>query len=143
TITDLVDKALEHGYPPNNLEASAIISSGLPAAFVDPEQITSVLSNILNNAYQAMPNGGDLSINAHALGTDRVAISISDTGCGISGGKIEKIFEPLYTTKGSGIGLGLSVSKNLAEINGGKIEVKSDEGKGCTFTLILPTKRKC
>ncbi|MDY6958130.1 MAG: PAS domain S-box protein [Halobacteriota archaeon] len=140
TIADLVDKALENDYPPKNLEASARISSGLPAAFVDPEQITSVLSNILNNAYQAMPDGGKLSINANALGNDRLAISISDTGCGISGGKIEKIFEPLYTTKGSGIGLGLSVSKNLAEINGGRIEVKSNEDKGCTFTLILPTK---
>ncbi len=138
-ITDLVDKALEDQYPPKNLDTDARISSQLPAAFVDPEQISLVLANLLNNAYQAMPDGGNLSIYSQPVEKDLVAISISDTGCGISGGKIEKIFEPLFTTKGSGIGLGLSVSKNLAEINGGRIEVKSDEGKGSTFTLILPT----
>ena len=138
-ITDLVDKALEDQYPPKNLDTDARISSQLPAAFVDPEQISMVLANLLNNAYQAMPDGGNLSIYSQPVEKDLVAISISDTGCGISGGKIEKIFEPLFTTKGSGIGLGLSVSKNLAEINGGRIEVKSDEGKGSTFTLILPT----
>jgi signal transduction histidine kinase len=68
---------------------------------------------------------------------DIVKISITDTGCGISVENMNKIFEPLFTTKARGIGLGLSVSKKLLEINGGKLEVESTEGKGSTFTLIL------
>jgi signal transduction histidine kinase len=64
--------------------------------------------------------------------------SITDTGTGISEENMKKIFEHLFTTKPRGIGLGLSVSKKFAEINGGNIEVKSTEGKGSTFTIIFP-----
>ena len=67
-------------------------------------------------------------------------MAIIDTGRGISKENIEKVFEPLFTTKARGIGLGLAVSKNLVEANEGSIEVESEEGKGSTFTVILPTK---
>jgi len=75
-----------------------------------------------------------------------VAISISDTGCGISEENVKKLFEPLFTTKAKGIGLGLALSKNLVEANGGSIEVESpstklragEEGKGSTFFVTLP-----
>ncbi|MCK4471759.1 MAG: hypothetical protein KAW49_08230, partial [Anaerolineae bacterium] len=70
-----------------------------------------------------------------------ISISITDTGCGISEENIEKIFEPLFTTKAKGIGLGLAVSKNLVEGNGGNIEVESEMGKGSTFTVGLPLAR--
>ena len=66
-------------------------------------------------------------------------MSIIDTGCGITKENMEKIFEPLFTTKARGIGLGLVVSKGLVESNGGRIEVESEAGKGSTFTVILPT----
>jgi signal transduction histidine kinase len=67
-----------------------------------------------------------------------VALSLTDTGAGISPETQAKIFEPLYTTKARGIGLGLAICRNLVEINGGNIEVESVEGKGSVFTLILP-----
>ena len=98
-----------------------------------------LLINLVRNAYQAMPDGGDLTINAQGK-KNKVALSISDTGCGIPEKEIEKIFEPLFTTKANGIGLGLAIVKNLVDANGGTIEVESEEGKGSTFTVVLPTK---
>ena len=67
-----------------------------------------------------------------------VAIAVKDNGVGIPPENMAKLFEPLFTTKSKGIGLGLVVSKKLAEANGGRIEVQSQPGKGSTFTLVLP-----
>jgi signal transduction histidine kinase len=69
-----------------------------------------------------------------------VNIFITDIGCGIPEQNMKKLFEPLYSARARGIGLGLSVSKNLVETNKGSIKVESSEGKGSTFTVILPTK---
>jgi signal transduction histidine kinase len=70
-----------------------------------------------------------------------IAIAITDTGIGISPDKIKKIFEPLFTTKKKGVGLGLAISKKLVEANGGRLEVKSKPKKGTTFTLRLPIRK--
>jgi two-component system NtrC family sensor kinase len=67
-----------------------------------------------------------------------VALSVSDTGCGIPSENMARLFEPLFTTKSRGIGLGLAVSKNLVEANEGSIEVESEVGEGSTFTVRLP-----
>jgi signal transduction histidine kinase len=67
-----------------------------------------------------------------------VAISVKDTGTGIAPENLEKLFEPLFSTKINGIGLGLAVSKKMAEVDSGRIEVESEDGKGSTFTLYLP-----
>ncbi len=67
-----------------------------------------------------------------------VAIAVKDNGVGIPPENLRRLFEPLFTTKSKGIGLGLAVSRKLAEANGGRIEVKSEPGKGSTFTLFLP-----
>jgi signal transduction histidine kinase len=80
-----------------------------------------------------------LTISAH-LRKQMVAIAVKDTGAGIIPENLPKLFEPLFSTKVTGIGLGLAVSKKLAEANGGRIEVKSQAGKGSTFTLYLPAK---
>jgi len=103
-----------------------------------------VLVNLVTNACQAMPEGGELIITADQSTPNpqsQVRIHISDTGCGISEDIMAKIFEPLFTTKSRGIGLGLSVSRNLAKVNSGTIEVASEVGKGSTFTVTLPTRR--
>lgn len=85
-----------------------------------------------------MPDGGELIVRAWSE-QDQVQLSITDTGHGMSREIMEKIFEPLFTTKAKGIGLGLALSKNLVEVNGGSIEVESTEGQGTTFVITLPT----
>jgi len=145
-ISELVDQALEKQPPPEGIKVTTKIPSGLPPVFIDPLQISQVLVNLITNAYQAMGKGGTLTIKART-DKDKVSLSITDTGCGISKENMNKLFEPLFTTRSRGIGLGLSVSKNLLEVNGGSIEVESPStefrtgkgGKGSTFTVILPT----
>ena len=157
-LADLVRGVLEKRPIPPNMEVSTHISADLPSVFVDPQQIEQVLDNLVINAYQAMPDGGRLAINTRCE-ADQIVLTVSDTGCGIAKENMSKIFEPLFTTKSYGIGLGLSLSKELMEINGGSIAVESEPdkpvgdrrdarfcvctygrppGKGTTFTVYLP-----
>jgi signal transduction histidine kinase len=103
----------------------------------DRERLKSCLSNIAINALQAMPNGGKLS--ARIANTDGfVEVSISDTGVGITEESINKIFEPYFSTKQTGFGLGLAVTKAIIEEHQGSIGVVSKQGVGTTFTVKLP-----
>ncbi len=138
-VLALIDPLLKQYPPPPGVQVSTDIAVDLPPVFVDPGQIEVVLVNLVTNAYQAMPAGGRLSVQAGG-NQDKVSLSITDTGTGISRENLEKLFEPLFTTKARGIGLGLAVSKNLVEANGGSIEVESEAGKGSTFRTILPIK---
>ena len=140
-VSDLVDHVLERCPPPGDVQVVTQIPSDLPPVFVDPRQMGQVLGNLVTNAYQAMPEGGRLTIETSEVSGKpprSVVVSISDNGCGISEENRPKIFEPLFTTRARGIGLGLAMSKNLVEANGGSIEVESEEGKGSTFTVRLP-----
>ena len=162
-VSDLVSQVLERRPPPEDVEVVTQIPADLPPVFVDPRQIGQVLGNLVTNAYQAMPDGGRLTIHVSEdegierrgdKGTRRqgdslpvspspcLHVSMSDTGCGIPEENMKKIFEPLFTTKAKGIGLGLAVSKNLVEANGGSIEMESEMGKGSTFTVKLPSREK-
>ena len=101
------------------------------------------MANLVVNAYQAMKEGGALTIKTSEVSeklpkSKWVALSVTDTGCGISKENMAKLFEPLFTTKARGIGLGLAVSRILVEANGGSMEVESEKGKGSTFTVRLP-----
>ena len=103
---------------------------------IDPHQIGLVLDNLLLNAIQAMPDGGVLTVRARPVG-GRVEIGVEDTGIGITPENLERIFEPLFTTKSKGIGLGLSLVKRLVEANNGAIRVESAPGKGTRFVVDL------
>lgn len=138
---DLVDRALARQTLPEGVELIDEIAPDLPPLWIDPRQICQVLENLISNACQAMAEGGRLRIRARKYG-DLVCISVSDTGCGMSRENREMIFEPLFTTRARGIGLGLTISRNLVQQNGGSIEVESAVGKGSTFTVVLPTKEK-
>jgi signal transduction histidine kinase len=128
------------------------IPPDLAKVFVDPHQMTQVLGNLTVNACQAMvtpgsPNSttgalkrGYLTISA-AAEDDFIAIAVKDTGVGIPPENMKKLFEPLFTTKLKGIGLGLAVSRKLTEANGGRIEVQSEAGVGTTFIVYLPIHR--
>jgi len=128
-------------YPPaETVQVITHLHSNLPAVFVDPKQIgQQVLANLITNAYHAMPNGGQLTLNAQ-VEQNYVSLFITDTGSGMSSETTQKIFEPLFSTKTHGIGLGLALSKNLVEVNSGSIHVESGEGIGTTFKVSLPIK---
>ncbi|MEQ8169472.1 MAG: ATP-binding protein [Candidatus Eremiobacterota bacterium] len=140
-ISMLIDDVVKREKKPDNIEIIKNIEDNLPYIFIDYRQISQVLHNIILNSYQAMPEGGRVLLEAY-LRDNRIRISVKDTGCGIKKEYMDKIFEPLFTTKARGIGLGLAVCRNLMEINGGTVMAESQEGKGSIFTLIFPVKEK-
>ena len=103
----------------------------------DAEQIKTCFSNLIINAVQAMPDGGALKIAVTSDDT-RLQFKFQDSGCGIEADPIEQIFEPYYSTKETGIGLGLPLTKKLIEDHGGEIKVRSEADQGTTFTVTLP-----
>ena len=106
----------------------------------DPRQIQQVVGHLVRNAIQAMPSGGDLAVRLRDVAGDAVQLSVSDTGVGIPKELRDRIFDPFFTTKqnGSKIGLGLSISHTIVEAHHGRILVDSVEGRGSTFTIVLP-----
>ncbi len=111
--------------------------SGIPSLSVDPELIKTCILNIILNSFQAMPDGGELDIETNTV-NNKVQITIRDTGIGVSKENIQRIFEPFYSTKSTGLGLGLAMTKRVIEEHGGKVDFKSEEGKGSIMTVILP-----
>jgi two-component system, NtrC family, sensor kinase len=112
----------------------------LPPVHGDKNQLQQVFVNLCLNACEAMLDGGTLMVSSRCDG-DRVVVDITDTGCGIKREHLDKIFEPFFTTKpvGKGTGLGLSVTYGIVQQHGGTMEVESQEGKGSTFRITLPT----
>lgn len=94
---------------------------------------------MIRNAVQAMPAGGQLTIKTGVPCPGRVTASVTDTGVGMPPDTLDRLFEPLFTTKAKGIGLGLPLAKSLVEVHGGTIQVESAGGRGTTFTVNLPT----
>lgn len=107
--------------------------------FVDSssEQLRQVFLNLFANATDAMPNGGQIKVET-SVRDDAVVITTTDTGVGIPETLRQKIFEPLFTTKNNGSGLGLTVSSTIIHEHGGEISVDSEEGRGSKFTVTLP-----
>ncbi len=109
----------------------------------DPQQIEQVLINLINNAVQAMPDGGTLRVTLRQAG-EAVAIAIQDTGNGIPPENLSRVFDPFFTTKkeAEGTGLGLSVSYGIVTHHHGRLDVESQVGQGSTFTVLLPVEQE-
>ena len=137
-INDIVQAALSRRPVPDNVEVVSQLDEALPAILADSTQLDRVYRNLIRNAIQAMPEGGCLAVRSEAPSPEWVAVSFSDTGVGIDEETLGKVFEPLFTTKAKGIGLGLALTKMLIEAHGGTIEVQSRVGEGSTFTVKLP-----
>jgi signal transduction histidine kinase len=140
-VYELVRQTLERYPVPATVQVQLEIPAELPPVFADPQHVIQILGNLTLNACQAMKADGRLLIRAVSSevdGKSSVAISVIDNGLGIPPENMAKLFEPLFTTKPNGIGLGLAVSQKLAGANGGRIEVQSEPGQGSTFTLYLP-----
>lgn len=114
------------------------VPADLPPLLVDKTLLARAVTNIVENALHAMPAGGILSVQARAA-ADRVALCISDTGIGMDRDAIDRIFEPYFSTRAAGTGLGLTIARRNVELNRGSIDVDSEKGKGTTVRLTLPT----
>jgi signal transduction histidine kinase len=114
----------------------------LPALLLDADRIGEVLINLLDNAFDASPNGGTITLRTQVstLSTPSVVIEVCDTGTGIAAEHLGSIFDPFFTTKavGEGSGLGLAIARQVIEEHGGQIQVESQAGRGSTFRILLP-----
>ena len=122
---------------PQNIKATCLVDNSVKTVRIDPTLLKRVLGNLVSNAVQAMPSGGELSVKAYRKG-DELTLTIRDTGVGISEKVKPKLFNPLFTTKSKGQGLGLAVVKRITEALGGDVTFESQEGKGTTFIVRLP-----
>ena len=139
-LAELIAQTLLKCDVPANVSVQQNTPDALAPLWVDPLQIGQVFRNLFSNGIEAMPQGGTLAIRASANpSAQSITISVQDSGSGIAPEVLSKLFQPLFTTKARGIGLGLVVVKNLTRNNGGKIEVTSEPGKGTTFTITLPS----
>ncbi len=148
-IGDLVRESAQFALHGSNVRCTFSIDEGLQPADVDDGQITQVVHNLIINADQAMPNGGTMSIqginvtlppdNSYALEPgNHIQLSIQDEGIGIHPEHLKKIFDPYFTTKQKGSGLGLAVAYSIIAKHDGQLTVDSTFGQGTTFTILLP-----
>jgi signal transduction histidine kinase len=141
-LKSMLNECVSYITVPENIKVKINLNGHTQPVRTDPEQMNRVFSNIISNAVQAMNSkGGELNIDS-VSDDNYVSLLFKDTGCGIPPENMEKIYEPLFTTKPKGIGLGLAISKRLVEQNGGKIEVASQVGQGTTFTVKLPLEKR-
>lgn len=136
-VADLVEPEAERF----GIELSLSIPSNLPRLLMDKRLIKQALLNLIKNAMAVMPQGGRLGIGVEQA-DDELRISVSDTGTGIPEELLTKIFEPYFTTKKSGTGLGLTITFKIIKEHSGDISLESKEGEGSTFTIHLPIPQK-
>jgi signal transduction histidine kinase len=139
TVEGIVKEQLVRVGPTENIVVKHDFPADLPPVRVDRIQIGQVVLNLLTNALQAMEGQhGTLTLRGRHNGNGSVKLDVIDTGVGMTREQLNKMFEPLFTTKARGIGLGLAVSRSLAEANGGVISAASEPGKGSTVSVDLP-----
>jgi two-component system, sporulation sensor kinase E len=144
SLNDVVEQTLELLRPElenRGLTVKVRTARRLTATPIDATQMQQVLVNLIKNAMQAMSRGGTLTLQT-GEGSEGVWVSVADTGGGIPQEQIARIFEPFYTTKKKGSGLGLMIVQRIVRAHGGKIEVESRVGQGTNFRIWLPFQRR-
>ncbi len=119
------------------LQLQVNLDNGLPALWLDPDQIRQVVVNLVKNAAEAVEERGMLAVATHREG-DFLVMEVQDDGCGIPPEKHQEVFDPFFTTKPQGTGLGLAISQKIIEDHGGTIRLSSEAGKGAKFSVHLP-----
>ena len=114
---------------------------GLPPVDADPDRVKQVLLNILLNALAAMPDGGRLSVES-SIRKDGLEVVIADTGEGISSENMPRIYDPYFTSKPAGTGLGLAVVQKIMDAHGGRVQIESRAGAGTKVVLSFPVSEK-
>ena len=122
----------------SNVELESHLAMQLPLIHGSSGRLKQALINLLVNARQAMPSGGRVTVRAEPDGDGNVCVSVEDTGSGIPQDLKNRVFSPFFTTKQSGTGLGLPVTRKIVEDHGGTIKLETEPGTGARFTLRLP-----
>jgi PAS domain S-box-containing protein len=144
-VNDLIEKVLEVSH--KNLQNQRIevvrdLAEDLPHPVMVPDRIKQVFLNLVLNAGDAMPEGGKLTVRSrYDEVAEEVRVAFIDGGAGIPEEMMDRLFDPFFSTKDEGTGLGLFVSRNIMQEQGGRIEVESRLGDGATFTVVLPVSR--
>jgi signal transduction histidine kinase len=133
-------KPLELHLASQKVHVRLSVEPRLPLLSADPRLLGQALLNLITNAAEAMPGGGILAILARMRENDSVEIVVSDTGVGIAREHLSRVFEPFFTIKssGEGMGLGLTITSRIVQDHGGRLEVTSEVGRGSVFRVILP-----
>jgi PAS domain S-box-containing protein len=131
---------LEKSFP-ENIDVRYVIEDEAKNILAEPALLKRILNNLVDNAVQAMPDGGKLELHANRE-PDKVIITVQDSGVGIPEEHKDKLFTPLFTTKAKGQGFGLAVVKRITEALNGTVTFESEEGKGSKFTVRLPVAKK-
>jgi len=135
-VTDYFE---QNGAAPDGVRRVLRLTSESSELHADPHQLTLIIGNLVRNAEQAMADsGGQITVETSRRGDGSLELTVSDTGAGIPPEDFARIFEPLYTTKAKGFGLGLPIVKQLTALNSGDIEVQSEVGRGSRFRLRFP-----
>jgi len=142
-LCDLVEQALDANPLPDNVKLQSDRPEKFPYVAGDQEQLVIVLGNLIRNACEAMPDGGQLTVSCQEIApeedgdTGRFELSVSDTGCGIAPDVLPQIMEPLFSTKTRGLGLGLALAQAILKRHDADLSVASKPGEGTTITMTL------
>lgn len=142
-LRDVVEQMLDFFLPmarQAKIEVHTFLPADLPPVSLDAEQFRQALLNLLLNAQQAMPDGGQITLQATPEG-DFVRFDVIDTGPGMPDEVVAKIWKPFFTTKPGGNGLGLPITRKIIEAHGGRLDVLSATGAGTKFSMLLPIAR--
>jgi signal transduction histidine kinase len=140
-LCDVVEEMVDFFAPTArlaNIEIKCYVPPDLPPVPLDRELFRQALLNLMLNAEQAMPQGGELTIQSTCAEPGWVCLDLIDTGGGMTPEQLAKAFRPFHTTKPGGTGLGLPTTRRIVEAHGGRIDVQSEPGRGTKFTVRLP-----
>ena len=138
-ILDEIIAQMGHQIPLTGISVEKRYTKGELVIEADADQLRQVFTNLVLNGIQAMPDGGTLTVSTRAdSSAGRCVIDVADSGVGISAENQGQVFNPFFTTRGDGTGLGLSVSYGIIRAHGGNITVESSPGKGSLFRIVLP-----
>lgn len=133
----------QSGLYSQNIAFHANLADNIEPVYIDYPKMKQVLINLFYNAIESMPNGGELTVGLYSENSETVIISLKDTGGGIPPQVFANIFNPFFTTKGSGTGLGLTICRKIVEMHNGKIHIENNIGKGVTVYIHLPLQKVC
>ncbi len=136
-ISQSTAELMSIGYGKQGYRIEVCSSSPLPTVFGDEDSLKQCIVNLIRNAIEAMPGGGTVMLNL-GLENGHVVLQVTDTGVGMNEHELDRVFNPFYSTKEDGIGLGLAMIKKIIEDHGGTVKIASKLGKGTTVSLLLP-----